>query len=321
LELYKYQAFGLPITSEIELPALMPLDNVNQKVNPIYVKQGKTPKGLKNENVEERNIFLLNEQELLFEIKGIARYYVSDGTQVIIEPMSDKWSEILLYFYCNCITAVLYQRGFIPIHASGVFVDENSVLLISAPSGFGKSTTAIKLAELGYKVFSDDTVIINIGSTACQATASYPMIRQWQDTIDNQILLNAVEKRELWDEIGLNKFGFHFHETFEVKAAEISGIVFLSKEGTEIGIQALTPTAALQQLGTNVYRKGWVTAMKKQIMLYKHLTEISSKIPMWMASRPENVNTYDTFSREIEKQIILKIQTKTESIDLTTIIV
>jgi hypothetical protein len=135
------------------------------------------------------------------------------------------------------------------------------------------------------------------------------MIRQWQDTIDNQTLLNEVEKKELWDEIELNKFGFHFHETFEVKAVKLSGIVFLSKEGTEIGIQALTPTAALQQLGTNVYRKGWVTAMKKQILLYNHLTEISSKIPMWMASRPENVNTYDTFSREIEKQIILKIQT------------
>jgi hypothetical protein len=41
--------------------------------------------------------------------------------------------------------------------------------------------------------------------------------------------------------------------------------------------------------------------MKKQILLYNHLTEISSKIPMWMASRPENENTYDTFSREIEK--------------------
>lgn len=306
MEPYKYQAFGLPIISEIELPALMPLGNLTQKFNSIYVKHGKTPKNLKNKNVEERNIFLLNEQELLFEIEGIARYYVSDGTQVIIEPLSDKWSEILLHFYCNCIAAILYQRGFIPIHASGVFINDKSVLLISAPSGFGKSTTAIKLAELGYKVFSDDTVIINIESTACQATASYPMIRQWQDTIDNQLLLNEVEKKELWNEIELNKFGFYFHETFEVNAVKVLGIVFLSKQGTEIGIQTLKPTAALQQLGKNVYRKGWVTAMKKQILLYNHLTEISSKIPMWMASRPENIDTYDTFSREIEKQIILK---------------
>ncbi len=313
MELYKYQAFGLPITSEIELPALMPLGNLTQKYNPIHVKRGKTPISLKNKHVEKRNIFLLNEQELLFEIKGIARYYVSESTHVIIEPMSDKWPEILLYFYCNCLAAILYQKGFIPIHASGVFVDDNSVLLISAPSGFGKSTTAIKLAELGYNVFSDDTVIINIESTECQATASYPMIRQWQDTIDNQTLLNEVEKKELWAEIELNKFGFHFHETFEVNAVKILGIVFLSKEGTEIGVQALTPTAALQQLGTNIYRKGWVTAMKKEIMLYKHLTEISSKIPMWMASRPENTDTFETFSREIEKQIILKIQTKTAS--------
>jgi len=315
LELYKYQVFGLPIISEIALPALMPMGNLYQKFDPIYVKHGKTPTSLKNNYVEKRNIFLLNEQELLFEIKGIARYYVSDSTQVTIEPLIDKWSEVLLYFYSNCVAAILYQRGFIPIHASGVFLDENSVLLISAPSGIGKSTTAIKLSELGYNVFSDDTVIISVDRLDCLATASYPMMRQWQNTIDNQTKLKEVEKKVLRNENDLNKFGFHFHETFEVKAVKISGIVFLSKEGTEIRIQALTPTAALQQLGTNVYRKGWATAMKKQIALYKHLTEISSKIPMWMASRPESTATYDIFSREIEKQIILKIQSKTESKD------
>jgi hypothetical protein len=315
LELYKYQVFGLPILSEIELPALMPMDNLYQKFDPICVKLGKTPISLKSNYVEKRNIFLLGEQELLFEIKGLANYYVSDGTLVTIEPLSDKWSEIILNFYTNCVAAILYQRGFIPIHASGVVLDDNSVLLISAPSGFGKSTTAIKLAELGYHVFSDDTVIISVDGLDCLATASYPMMRQWQNTIDNQTKLKEVEKKVLRNEIDLNKFGFHFHETFEVKAVKISGIVFLSKDGTEIRIQALTPTAALQQLGTNVYRKGWATAMKKQIALYKHLTEISSKIPMWMASRPESTATYDIFSREIEKQIILKIQSKTESKD------
>ena len=315
MELYKYQVFGLPVISEIALPALMPMGNLNQKFIRIYVKHGKTPISLRSKDFEKRHTFLLNEQELLFEIKGIARYYVSDSTQVIIEPLSDKWSEILIYFYSNCIAAILYQRGFIPIHASGVFVDSNSVLLISAPSGFGKSTTAIKLAELGYNVFSDDTVIIKVESMQCQATASYPMIRQWQNTIDNQTILNEVEKKELWNEIDLNKYGFHFHENFVVDAVKISGILFLSKEGTEIRIQALTPIAGLQQLGANVYRKGWVTAMKKQIIHYKHLTEISSKIPMWIANRPESTDTYDTFSREIEKQIILNIQTKTESKD------
>lgn len=307
MELYKYQAFGLPIISEIELPALMPLGNLIQKDNAVNVKLGKTPISLKNENVEKRSIFLLNEQELLFEIEGIARYYVSDSTQVIIEPLSDKWSEILLYFYCNCIAAILYQKGFIPIHASGVFIDENSVLLISAPSGFGKSTTAIKLAELGYSVFNDDTVIINVEGAECQATASYPMMRQWQDTIDNQIVLNEVEKRELWREIDINKFGFYFHETFEVNAVKVLGIVFLSKEGTEICVNTLKPIEGLKQLGANIYRKGWVTAMKKQMMLHKHLTEICSRIPMWVASRPENIDTFETFSRAIEEQIILKI--------------
>ena len=57
--------------------------------------------------MEKRNNFLLNEQELLFEIKGIERYYVSASTQVIIEPPNDKWSEILIYFYFNYVAAIL----------------------------------------------------------------------------------------------------------------------------------------------------------------------------------------------------------------------
>jgi len=319
LELYKYQAFGIPIVSEIELPALMPLGNLSQNNHAIIVKCGKTPLFLKNKQVEKRNIFLLNERELLFEKKGVARYYISDSTHILIEPLSNNWSEILLYFYCNCISAILYQKGFIPFHASGVFIDDNSVLLIAAPSGCGKSTTAIKLAELGYKVFNDDTVIINIEGSGCTATASYPMMRQWQDTIDKQTIFTEAEKKDLWKEIEINKFGFYFHETFEVNAVKILGIVFLSKKGDTIDIQALSPTAALKHLMSNIYRKGWVTAMKKQMTLFKHLTEISNKLPMWVANRPENTDTFEVFSREIEKQIILKIQTKTELIHQKTI--
>ena len=108
MELYQYQVFGLPVISEIALPALMPIGNLNQKFNRIYVKHGKTPISLRSKDFEKRNTFLLNEQELLFEIKGIARYYVSDSTQVIIEPLSDKWSEILIYFYSNWSVLVIF---------------------------------------------------------------------------------------------------------------------------------------------------------------------------------------------------------------------
>jgi len=275
---------------------------------PIFVTQGVVGAELQNIPFEQNSISTFNENEFRYEIPNVAKYYVANGEQVIVEPLCENWDEILLYFYSNCMAAILFQRNMIPFHVSGVFVDENKVLLFAAPSRTGKSTTALMLQQRGYAPFTDDTAVLSVENGLCYAQASYPMIRLWQSTIEKQTILSEVNKKPLWADAEIKKYGFHFHEQFISRKVQVMGIIFLEEVGAEIKIERLTPIQNIQLLMTNIYRRQWLNGMRKGKLQYSHLTAIVKAIPAYKATRPKDIATFEKFAETIEREIIKLIQ-------------
>lgn len=303
---YKYLAYGIPIISSVELPAFIEYsDEINTK--PIYVSQGKTPETLQEPALEEKPFSIFNEDELLYAVPNVARYYIRNGEEVIIESLEGDWSEILLFFYSNCMAAALFQRNLIPFHVSGVFVNESKVLLFAAPSRTGKSTTSVMLQQKGYAPFTDDTAVLSVEGGKCFAQASYPMIRLWQNSIAQQSVLEEKNKQSIRADIEIDKFGFAFHQQFVTGKVEVVGIVFLDAEGVEIKIEQLKVKSAIECLGNNIYRKQWLNGMKKQVLQFKQLTSIVNAVPSWKAIRPKTQATFESFADAIEQQIIEEI--------------
>lgn len=303
---YKYLAYGIPIISSVELPAFVECsDEINTK--PIYVSQGKTPETLQEPALEEKPFSIFNENELLYAVPNVARYYVRNGEEIIIESLEGNWSEILLFFYSNCMAAALFQRELIPFHVSGVFIREDKVLLFAAPSRTGKSTTSVMLQQKGYAPFTDDTAILYVEDGKCFAHASYPMIRLWQNSITQQTILEENTKQSIRTNIEIDKYGFAFHQQFVTEKVEVAGIVFLEAEGNEIQVQKNKLNVAIQHLGNNIYRKQWLNGMKKQVLQFKQLTSIVNVVPTWNATRPKTQATFESFADAIEQQIIEQI--------------
>lgn len=300
---YKYFAYGIPIDSTIELSAFIPQSEVLEIV-PIKVSVGVVPEQLKNAPLEIKPFSIFNEHEFLYAMPDIAHYYVYKGEEIIIEPKCDSWEDILLYFYSNCMAAALFQRNLIPFHVSGIFINEHKVLLFAAPSRTGKSTTSVMLQQKGYSPFTDDTTLLRVENGKCFAYASYPMMRLWQNTIDEQTILNESEKHLLRTDAEIDKYGFLFHERFIKDEVQVAGIVFLATEGTQINIEKISPYAAIESLSKNIYRKQWVSGMKKQVLQFKHLTSITNTLPTWKATRPKGQPTFQTFTDAIEKEVI-----------------
>jgi hypothetical protein len=300
---YKYLAYSIPIISSIKLPALIENTEI-LATQTITVSEGKVPESLEKPPLESRPFSIYNETEFLYNVPEVARFYVHDGKEIIIERTNGDWSEVLLFFYSICLAAALFQRNLIPFHVSGVFVDENKVLLFAAPSRTGKSTTSVMLQQRGYAPFTDDTAILTVENGKCYAQASYPMIRLWQNTIKAQQVLHETEKFELRSDLDLDKYGFMFHEQFVSDKVEVVGIVFLDAEGEEMKTEKLKPSVAIQQLGNNIYRKQWLNGMKKQIIQFKQLTSIVNAMPSWKAHRPKGQATFESFAEMIENQII-----------------
>jgi len=300
---YQYQAYGIPVVSDIELPALSGIDG-DLDAKPLFVTQGVVGDVLQNTPLQQNAISTFNAHELRYELPHVARYYVANGEQVIVEPFCDNWHEILLYFYSNCLAAILFQRNLIPFHVSGVFVETNKVLLFAAPSRTGKSTTALMLQQRGYAPFTDDTAVLSVKNGHCYAQASYPMIRLWQNTIEKQTILAEVNKKTLWADSEIKKYGFHFHEQFNTQKVQVMGVVFLEEAGTGITIKRLTPLQNIQLLGNNIYRGQWLNGMKKGKLQFNHLTSIAKVVPAYKATRPKDKATFEDFAAAIEKEII-----------------
>ncbi|MCU0349427.1 MAG: hypothetical protein MUF43_01165 [Flavobacterium sp.] len=300
---YKYLAYGIPIISSIELTALIE-NTENLALQPITVSEARVPENLEKTPLETKPFSVYNENEFLYNVPEVARYYVRDGKEIIIERLDGNWNEVLLHFYANCMAVALFQRNLIPFHVSGVFVDKGRVLLFAAPSRNGKSTTSVMLQQRGYPLFTDDTAILFVENGKCYAQASYPMIRLWQNTIEKQQVLHEADKFELCYDIELDKYGFMFHEQFVSNKVEVVGVVFLDADGNDMKIEKLKPSIAIQQLGNNIYRKQWLNGMKKQLIQFKHLTSIVNAASSWKAYRPKGQPTFDNFSEMIEDQII-----------------
>ncbi len=298
---HHYLAFGIPVISEIELPALYPINKSQDLKNPVYVRLGTVPNKLVNEGQNaDRNAYC-NESEMIYTISEKIRFYISNGDQVIIEPIAADYMTNLIYFYSNALAAVLYQRDMMPFHVSGVFTQPGKVALFAAPSGTGKSTLAVKLQELGFQPFTDDTAVLFIKDGKCYAQASYPMIRLWEQTLDQQSLLDTADKQKIFDDGDRDKFGFSFHSQFATAPVEVEKIIFLDKEGSEICLSPIGNIEAFKALSDNVYRNHWIPVIQKSKLQFSLVGNILNNTPYFLALRPKDANSISEFPLFIKK--------------------
>lgn len=304
---YYYLAFGIPVISEIELPALFPINNSQTWENPVHVRLGTVPDQLVDEGQNaDRNAYC-NANEMIYTISEKIRFYISNGNQVIIEPIAADYRTHLIYFYSNGLAAILYQRDMVPFHVSGVFTQPGKVALFAAPSGTGKSTLAVKLQELGFQPFTDDTAVLFVKDGKCYAQASYPMIRLWEQTLDQQSLLNIADKQKIFDDGDRDKFGFSFHDQFATAPVEVEKIIFLDKEGPEMRLSAIGNIEAFKALSDNVYRNHWIPVIQKSKLQFALVGKILNSIPYFLALRPKDVNSISEFS-VFMKKILQNVQ-------------
>ena len=78
---------------------------------------------------------------------------------VLSSSLADKPEQVCLVLINTILTNFITRHGYSMLHASALIRDEN-ILLLQAPHGTGKSTTALRLLLNGYKLLSDSMVYI-----------------------------------------------------------------------------------------------------------------------------------------------------------------
>ena len=119
---------------------------------------------------------------LLFEVPGVARYLIRDGTSidVAIAPAADR-SAAQLFLDGSARGTLIHQRGELALAAATVLSPDFRCVAICGPSAFGKSTLAAALCRRGWRLIADDITRITWNGVISIAWPGNAAVKLWRD--------------------------------------------------------------------------------------------------------------------------------------------
>ncbi len=180
--IFNYFAFGLNISSQIELPGVM---ETTRKDNPdVKIILGEVENPIFQSDLKGSNYYV-DLEDVYVWWENIGNVKISSGNHVIVEVKSDlKNSDdsIIPFLLGPVMSILLRQRGFLVLHGSSVKINNKAIAFLGF-RGLGKSTIAVNLYKKGYPLITDDIVAINFGEDGLPLVYSgYPHVRLSEDS-------------------------------------------------------------------------------------------------------------------------------------------
>jgi hypothetical protein len=237
--MHHYTAFGLHIHSEISLPELA--EGNPDSTADVYIRQGivELP-AMRPTTIYRRGIkafFGLDEQHALYlDWAGVASFKASGGHELVVSPVASEGNIISLFTVSEALGLILFQKGYLLLHASSVAVGDEAWCFMGMP-GAGKSSTAAAFIKAGCRLLSDDLTAITFDETGKPVIIpAYPQLKIWEKTVDglryDQSDLEPVSE-------GVNKFAFQPREQFPTRPVPLKKVFFLHRARNKPAMQQM----------------------------------------------------------------------------------
>lgn len=267
-----YTCHGLLIRSELALPELR---QANPGETALSIVQGHLPPGRPGRQVEE--------QLATLRIPGVANLRIAEGRQITVELAPRATVEqVRPYLLGTGLAAIVHQRGLLPLHASGLLMDAQGVVLAGV-KGSGKSTLAAYGLSSGYHPLCDDVAVIRF-SPAPEIVAGPG--RLWL----NDDSLEQVGRRP---SCAINK-GLKRGLDFEARGAySMSKIFILDPKSSQcVRLRGLEALGALHKC---TFRKGFIPARGH----VERLCHLCRHVPVYRLGRSEVWSLSDLLTQAI----------------------
>ncbi|WP_156397247.1 MULTISPECIES: hypothetical protein [unclassified Sphingomonas] len=252
---HRYRLSGLKVASQVPLP-MRPLAGEAETFEAeVTIAVDDVPERLEQLSHQGPN-WSLDARHFLLDLPEIGRFMASDGHRLTICPAPGMaLDDILVFATGTMMSAILYQRGALLLHASAVVRDGRG-FIFCGPSGAGKSTLSGALSQAGCTFLSDDLCSIrdaDDGSPTIEADGR--TLRLFQDSIDRLGLAGAVGARVRAQVEKYHVAAASGEES--VTSAPLGAIYMLADANAAYppGIVELAPLAAAQALLRQCYRR------------------------------------------------------------------
>jgi len=276
--IYNYKAFGLKIQSEFEIPEFI----LSSDKPEVFVRVGKAPEKLQNTNKGGVR-YQSTKNEFLLEIDHIAKFYVKNGNEIIVEPKKgvvDK--EVRLFLLGSAMGALFIQRGLLPIHGSTI-KSGDSATIFSGQSGVGKSSIAAYFSQNGFKILADDISVVN---NDLNVVPGFPKMKVWKDIIE-KLGVKSDSLTTIRDSI--KKYHLSIEKDFLYHELELERIIIIQSRNTpEFECEEIFGMKKFNAIKNNTYRYRFVEGLEKKQDHFIILNKLLPKIKVYKVSRPQS---------------------------------
>lgn len=283
---YNYQAFGLKITSEIEIPVFVEVQDDEPCSADVVIQLGKVPEVLSDAN-QKRVFAQMKKGEFLFYRPAVARYLVKDGNLILIEPLSDEYSDLIIFLTCSVFGALFHQRGLLALHSSVIKTGEFCAAFCG-DSRAGKSTLAKALLNKGYHLQSDDLGVIwpeRLNDHGVPMLyPSCPRMKLWIDALrhsgEDEVAFSRLRPQ-------VEKYSVPVNEQYYEKPLPVGKIYVL--EYDDVKEPDLIPVRGVEKihmLRNQTYRFKYLDGLRCQVNHFKSVSSLALEVDVVRLVRP-----------------------------------
>lgn len=236
----------------------------------------------------------INKNSFLLNLPDIGRFMATDGIRISICPAPNMPVEDLLIFATGTgMSAILYQRGAMLLHASSV-VRDGRAYLFCGPSGVGKSTLSAALCRAGCVFLSDDMcAVIQPDHGPAMVEQDGRALRLYADSIKRLALRESVGPRVRQH---IDKFHVSPPVTSDQSGAvPIAAIYMLTASNADQDptITRMTPLNAAQALLRQSYRRQIALAYAHESRLPGRIGTLVARTGVYHLSRARDFGRLD----------------------------
>ena len=298
---YGYTAYGLHVRSPFTLPFFTSLPGLPHREPDVTIRIGAAPASLPAP-ADRHGLWESAPGAFLLDVPGVARYRVTDGRDVLVEPRGGGDHEVGVFLAGPVFAALLQQRGVVTFHAGAVGIGAGAVLFAGRP-GTGKSSLIAALVERGYAMLADDVTGVVLDGDGCPAALpAFPCLRLWTNVLDELAWPGQTLGRVRPE---LEKYLAPV-ERFHAAPLAVRAVCRLTLgNGDGIEIETLPAAGAWGWLLKSTYRGKFLHGLGQLPTQFRTVTELARCVPVMRATWPLRLPPFriDALADRVEEHL------------------
>lgn len=237
----------------------------------------------------------------LMRINGVARYLVSGGRDILVEPApaADE-REVSLYLFNRVFASLLQQRGVLTLRASVIETGSGAVMFVGR-RGTGKSSLLAALLQRGYVMLADGVAGVTPGpDDRFVVRPSCPDVRLCADTMDEMDWWQRSKGNVRRD----RKKHLVRADRFRATPLAVRAVyVLTSHERNAIEIDTIGPADAFRQLCKHTHSKKLLRGLGQRPTRFRILTALVNTVPVARLTRPARSFRLDALVDRVERHL------------------